>query len=44
MGRPGADDGMVLNGVLRALDRRRWMDMPKCYGHYSTAFRRLKHW
>jgi transposase len=44
-GRPRADDRRVLNGILYVLTTGcRWMDMPPKYGHYSTAFRRLKHW
>jgi transposase len=44
-GRPGADDRVVLNGILYVLlTGCRWMDMPVRYGHYSTAFRRLKRW
>jgi transposase len=43
VGRPRADDRKVLNGILYVLTTGcRWMDMPKRYGHYSTAFRRLK--
>jgi len=45
VGRPRADDRKVLNGILYVLTTGcRWMDMPKCYGHYSTAFRRLERW
>jgi transposase len=45
VGRPRADDRKVLNGILYVLTTGcRWMDMPKRYGHYSTAFRRLKRW
>ena len=44
-GRPRADDRRVLNSILYVLTTGcRWMDMPPKYGHYSTAFRRLKHW
>jgi len=40
--RPGADDRVVLNRILYVLlTGCRWMDMPKRYGHYSTAFRRI---
>jgi transposase len=42
VGRPRADDRKVLNGILYVLTTGcRWMDMPKRYGHYSTAWRRL---
>jgi len=45
VGRPRADDRKVLNGIPYVLTTGcRWMDMPKRYGHYSTAWRRLKHW
>jgi transposase len=44
-GRPKADDRRVLNDILYVLATGcRCMDMPPKYGHYSTAFRRLKHW
>jgi transposase len=44
-GRLRADDRRVLNGILYVLATGcRWMDMPPKYGHYSTAFRGLKHW
>jgi transposase len=36
---------VVLNGTFYVLlTGCRWMDMPIRYGHYSTAFRRLKRW
>jgi transposase len=45
VGRPRADDRKVLNGILYVLTSGcRWMDAHKRYGHYSTAFRRLKRW
>ncbi|MEM3539107.1 MAG: transposase [Nitrososphaerales archaeon] len=45
VGRPRIDDRRVLNGILYVLVTGcRWMDMPCRYGHYSTAFRRLKRW
>jgi transposase len=45
VGRPRADNRMVLNGILYVLlTGCRWMDMPIRHGHYSTAFRRLKRW
>ncbi|MEM3398004.1 MAG: transposase [Nitrososphaerota archaeon] len=44
-GRPRVNDRLVLNGILYVLITGcRWMDMPSKYGHYSTAFRRLKRW
>jgi len=45
VGRPRADDRMVLNGILYVLTTGcRWMDMPLGYGSYKTAWRRLKKW
>jgi transposase len=45
VGRPRADDRMVLNGILYVLTTGcRWMDMPLRYGSYKTAWRRLKKW
>lgn len=45
VGRPRADDRMVLNGILYVLTTGcRWMDMPLEYGSYKTAWRRLKRW
>ena len=45
VGRPRADDRMVLNGILYVLITGcRWMDMPIKYGSYKTAWRRLKKW
>ena len=45
VGRPRADDRMVLNGILYVLTTGcRWMDMPLKYGSYKTARRRLKRW
>jgi len=45
VGRPRADDMMVLNGILYVLSTGcRWMDMPLKYGSYKTAWRRLKKW
>jgi len=38
VGRPRADDKMVLNGILYVLSTGcRWMDMPLKYGSYKTA-------
>jgi len=45
VGRPRADDRIVLNGILYALTTGcRWMDMPLEYGSYKTAWRRLERW
>jgi transposase len=45
VGRPRADDRMVLNGILYVLITGcRWMDMPLEYGSYKTVWRRLKKW
>jgi transposase len=45
VGRPRADDRIVLNGILYVLTTGcRWMDMPIKYGSYKTAWRRLKKW
>jgi transposase len=45
VGRPRADDRMVLNGILYVLTTGcRWMDMPLEYGSYKTAWRRIKRW
>jgi transposase len=45
VGRPRADDRMVLNGILYVLTTGcRWMDMPLKYGSYKTAWKRLKKW
>jgi transposase len=44
-GRPRADDRLIINGILYTLITGcRWMDMPKRYGSYKTAWRRLKRW
>jgi len=43
VGRPRAEDRMVLNGILYVLTTGcRWMDMPLEYGSYKTAWKRLK--
>jgi len=45
VGRPRADDRIVLNGILYVLVTGcRWMDMPLKYGSYKTAWKRLKKW
>lgn len=42
-GRPRADDRKVINGILYILITGcRWMDLPKGYGSYKTAWRRHK--
>ena len=44
-GRPRADDRKVLNGILYVLRTGcRWKDMPREYGSYVTAWRRLRRW
>ncbi|MEM2510022.1 MAG: transposase [Candidatus Methanomethylicia archaeon] len=44
-GRSRVDDRRVLNGILYVLTTGcSWMYMPSKYGHYLTAFRRLKKW
>jgi transposase len=43
VGRPRADDRMVLNGILYVLTTGcRWCYMPAEYGSYKTAWRRLQ--
>ena len=45
MGRPRADDRRCLNAILYVLITGcRWNDLPRQYGHYSTAWRRLARW
>jgi transposase len=45
MGRPRADDRRCLNAILYVLITGcRWNDLPRAYGHYSTAWRRLARW
>jgi transposase len=45
MGRPRADDRRCLNAILYVLITGcRWNDLPKEYGHDSTAWRRLNRW
>ncbi len=44
-GRPRADDRKTLNAILYVLTTGcKWMDLPREYGSYSTAWRRLKRW
>jgi transposase len=45
VGRPRADDRIVLNGIFYVLTTGcRWMDMSIKYGSYKTAWRKLKKW
>ena len=45
MGRPRADARRCLNAILYVLITGcRWNDLPKEYGHDSTAWRRLNRW
>jgi transposase len=45
MGRPRVDDRRCLNAILYVLITGcRWNDLPKEYGHDSTAWRRLHRW
>jgi transposase len=44
-GRPRADDRKTVDGIIYILTTGcRWMDMPKQYGSYVTAWRRLRRW
>ena len=45
VGRKRADDRKTINGILYVLETGcKWEDMPRCYGSYVTAWRRLKRW
>ena len=45
MGRPRVDDRRCLNAILYVLITGcRWNDLPKEYGHDTTAWRRLRQW
>ena len=45
MGRPRVDDRKTLEAILYVLITGcRWNDLPKEYGSFMTAWRRLKHW
>jgi transposase len=45
MGRPRADDRRTFNAILYVLRTGcRWNDLPREYGHSSTAWRRLRQW
>ena len=44
-GRPRANDRKTINGLLYILITGcKWMDLPREYGSYATAWRRLKRW
>ncbi|MHC1595244.1 MAG: transposase [Candidatus Syntropharchaeales archaeon] len=44
-GRPRADDRKTLNAILYVLTTGcKWMDLPREYGSYSTAWRRFRRW
>ena len=44
-GRPRADDRRTIEGILYVLKTGcRWKDMPRRYGAYVTAWRRLQTW
>ena len=45
VGRKRADDRRTINGILYVHNTGcRWHDMPRRYGAYQTAWRRLKWW
>jgi len=45
VGRKQADYRKTINRILYVLITGcRWQDMPRCYGAYQTAWRRLKRW
>jgi transposase len=45
VGRKRAEDRRTINGILYVLKTGcKWKDMPRCYGSYVTAWRRLKRW
>jgi transposase len=45
VGRKRADDRKTINGILYVLVTGcRWHDMPRRYGSYQTAWRRLNWW
>ena len=44
-GRPRADDGRTINGILWVLrSGARWRDLPREFGTPSTCHRRLQEW
>jgi transposase len=45
VGRKRADDRRTINGILYVLNTGcKWEDMPRHYGSYVTAWRRLRRW
>src|SRR5512136_605742 len=45
VGRKRADDRRTINGILYVLETGcKWEDMPRRYGSYVTAWRRLRRW
>ena len=45
VGRKRADDRRTINDILYVLETGcKWEDMPRRYGSYVTAWRRLKRW
>ena len=45
VGRKRAEDRRTINGILYVLETGcKWEDMPRRYGSYVTAWRRLKRW
>jgi transposase len=45
VGRKRADDRRTINGILYVLKTGcKWEDMPRRYGSYVTAWRRLRRW
>ncbi|WP_416182781.1 transposase [Methanosarcina sp.] len=45
VGRKRINDRQTINGILYVLVTGcQWRDMPKQYGSYGTAWRRLKRW
>jgi transposase len=45
MGRPRCDDRRTLEAIVHVLVTGcRWQELPSEYGHYSTAWRRLRQW
>ena len=44
-GRPRADDGLMLNGVLWVLcSGAAWCDMPERFGPWSRVYQRFRDW
>ncbi|MEM2178967.1 MAG: transposase [Candidatus Methanomethylicaceae archaeon] len=45
IGRPRFDDRIIINGIIYVITTGcKWEDMPRKYGSYKTAGRRLKKW